>query len=222
MRYEDVARAAIALQDGGVRPTIESVRKKMGGGSNRDIAPLFRQWKSEREEARDAEGIGIPDNIVSAIQEFAERAKTNATNKLQRENAALADQVRELTDALRLKEEEVNRRSSQLVAARDQVVAAEAKVETYETRIRKLEDELAATHARHLEIAQKYAEQWEKLRGAEDAWREIAALKRENRSLLERATKAEAQLAFAERQIAQERDLRLPLLRGTRDADDEE
>ena len=47
MTYEEVVTAANELQQQGINPTVDSVRKKLGRGSNRDITPLLKQWKLE-------------------------------------------------------------------------------------------------------------------------------------------------------------------------------
>jgi len=67
--YSDVAKAAAKLVEGGMNPTVDSVREALGGtGSKSTIAPLLKRWKAEHQgEIAQAEA-GLPPSLLAAVK----------------------------------------------------------------------------------------------------------------------------------------------------------
>lgn len=63
--------AAAALADAGQVPTIQAVRDRIGGGSFGSIAPLLKEWKEERETARQRPVVQLPAEALEVVQEAA-------------------------------------------------------------------------------------------------------------------------------------------------------
>lgn len=89
--YEMVAAAAEQYVAVGERPTLEIVRREVGG-SNSDVGPLFKQWK----EARPVSGVRSrtpPDDVLAVMYGWLDREEAKYGADLRRE---IADQASEI------------------------------------------------------------------------------------------------------------------------------
>ena len=86
IQYEDVAQAADALLQEGMRPTIERIRMHIGRGSPNTVSPMLEQWfsglgkrlgaagnsqKSMHVSGQGAEIAPVPDAVVQMAQKHA-------------------------------------------------------------------------------------------------------------------------------------------------------
>lgn len=99
IQYSDVALAADALLQEGVRPTIERIRLRIGRGSPNTVGPLLEQWFSSLggrihsgSSASDAQD-GVPREVREAMQTLwtvaQSQAQQLAESALQAREAAL-------------------------------------------------------------------------------------------------------------------------------------
>ncbi len=72
-----VNRAALALHERNVRPTVQRIRTALGGGSPNDLAPALKQWREEvlptLKTAEDTP-VGVPPLIADIVRELWTRA----------------------------------------------------------------------------------------------------------------------------------------------------
>lgn len=100
IQYSDVALAADALLQEGVRPTIERIRLRIGRGSPNTVGPLLEQWFSSlgarihpKSSARDAHQESVPLEVREAMETLwtvaQSQAQQLAESALQAREAAL-------------------------------------------------------------------------------------------------------------------------------------
>ncbi len=99
IQYSDVALAADALLQEGVRPTIERIRLRIGRGSPNTVGPLLEQWFSSlgarihpKSSARDAHQESVPQKVREAMETLWTVAQSQA-----QQQAESALQAREAT-----------------------------------------------------------------------------------------------------------------------------
>lgn len=86
MNYGEVVLAANELKRQGIKPTVNSVRKIIGRGSNRDITPLLRQWKYEEIfSSCIEEQSNSKESLPGMIVDFIENEKKEVWKKLKDE-----------------------------------------------------------------------------------------------------------------------------------------
>ncbi len=94
-----VFAAAESLHAGGVAPTMEKVREKIGGGSYSTIGPLLKQWKLEKAQAENPLGdLEMSLGTVIDLKKIHEIALKRARRELEQERAAIqrvADEAQE-------------------------------------------------------------------------------------------------------------------------------
>ena len=114
----DVWRAADALLLEGRRPTIEAVRRYLGGGSPNTVTPYLDTWykglgKRLQDPRAFAAPAGIPEPIAAAATHFWESALSVARGELTAEREALAQAQGRLAQ----EQEELGAESKRMAAA---------------------------------------------------------------------------------------------------------
>jgi hypothetical protein len=163
-----VARAARALSDRGIAPTVARVRAALGGGSPNDLAPALKQWKESFAPAPTSgtrtETPPIPVQISDLAQELWQRATVAAAVDLKggptaralttrtEEAEALRQQVKTLRD--QLERESVMYGELRAQGARHEAIARDAlgRLEESEARARKHLRELGSARQRISEL----------------------------------------------------------------------
>lgn len=153
-----VAQACEAIKAEGKKPSVRTVRARLGGGSPNDIAPLLADWKKGI-RVTEAPPIQINKAIYDAIAEQirteADAAQKDATESL----AALESDVEELTQAGRTAEARAKALDTDLEAAKGQVQSLVGQIDQLRTdaeqikadaaeQIRVTEDRAAAAVAK--------------------------------------------------------------------------
>lgn len=110
IQYEDVAQAADALLQDGLRPTIERIRLHIGRGSPNTVSPMLEQWFSGLGErlggagGRAQQGAdGLPDSVLKAASALwttaRDAAQAQATEACAAQRASLDGEARQLHEA---------------------------------------------------------------------------------------------------------------------------
>ena len=110
IQYEDVAQAADALLQDGLRPTIERIRLHIGRGSPNTVSPMLEQWFSGLGErlggagGRAQQGAdGLPDSVLKAASALwttaRDAAHAQATEACATQRANLDGEARQLNEA---------------------------------------------------------------------------------------------------------------------------
>jgi hypothetical protein len=167
VQQEEVAQAADALLAQGLKPTIERVRQRLGGGSPNTVSPMLDVWfaalAARMADASEPAEDDLPPSLRGAWNHAKHEARAIADQALQDERAALAQS-----------KEQLSLDQAALVARGEQMTAAKAD----------LEASLAGTHhtcdALRAELAQ--------------AQNEIAALRSRYESEVEKLRSTNAQL----------------------------
>ena len=76
-----VNKAALALHERNVRPTVQRIRTALGGGSPNDLAPALKQWREAvlpTLETADETPAGVPPLIADIVRELWTRASAAA------------------------------------------------------------------------------------------------------------------------------------------------
>lgn len=72
-----VNKAALALHERNVRPTVQRIRTALGGGSPNDLAPALKRWREEvlpTLKTADDTPVGVPPLIADIVSELWTRA----------------------------------------------------------------------------------------------------------------------------------------------------
>ncbi len=72
-----VNKAALALHERNVRPTVQRIRTALGGGSPNDLAPALKWWREEvlpTLKGADDTPVGVPPLIADIVRELWTRA----------------------------------------------------------------------------------------------------------------------------------------------------
>lgn len=110
IQYEDVAQAADALLQDGLRPTIERIRLHIGRGSPNTVSPMLEQWFSGLGERLDSAGgraqqgtDALPDIVLKAANTMwataRNAAEAQATEAYAAQRAILDGETRQLNGA---------------------------------------------------------------------------------------------------------------------------
>jgi len=110
IQYEDVAQAADALLQDGLRPTIERIRLHIGRGSPNTVSPMLEQWFSGLGErltnagGRAKQGADdLPDSLLKAASTLwttaRDAAQAQALAACSAQRASLDGEARQLDEA---------------------------------------------------------------------------------------------------------------------------
>lgn len=116
------------LTEQNIRPTLENVRKELGGGSFSTINPILKQWK-ESQTHRPAQIVEIPPEAEKAVKQATALIWSIATEHQ-------AEAINAITA-------EATRIEQAAIAERDEALT---EIQTLEGRIKELESNLEATN----------------------------------------------------------------------------
>lgn len=129
----DVWRAADALLLEGRRPTIEAVRRYLGGGSPNTVTPYLDTWykglgKRLQDPRAFAAPAGIPEPVAAAAAHFWESALAVARGELTAERDALALAQRRLIEEQEALQAESKRMAAAEVALNEALTLAKEQL----------------------------------------------------------------------------------------------
>lgn len=82
--YSHVMKAAALVAADGRNPTVDNVREALGGtGSKSTIAPLLKRWKEEHQLAPEQTELGLPVELVGAMQSLVEKLRLDLSRQLE-------------------------------------------------------------------------------------------------------------------------------------------
>lgn len=110
IQYEDVAHAADALLQDGLRPTIERIRLHIGRGSPNTVSPMLEQWFSGLGQRLGGSGSRakqgeeeLPDNVLKAASALwataRDAAQAQAADTYAAQRANLDSETQQLHEA---------------------------------------------------------------------------------------------------------------------------
>lgn len=117
--YFDVSRAAEAIRDNGIAPTVDRVRERLGTGSKSTLAPLLKRWREQQGEVGAVQGL--PGDLVEAVRALQERAQTTADNQWKQAEAELQAVIDALNHRLVQAESSVAHHETTEQSLRDQL-----------------------------------------------------------------------------------------------------
>lgn len=95
--YEEIAEAAEQLRAQGINPTVESIRRKTGTGSNGTIAMHLRAWRERQDETkRVALKENLPEELVSTLKGLWSRVVSEAQEKIETIKQGVVGEVLEI------------------------------------------------------------------------------------------------------------------------------
>ena len=165
-----VNKAALALHERNVRPTVQRIRTALGGGSPNDLAPALKRWREEVLPAlktADDTPVGVPPLIADIVRELWTRALAAAAvdavggAKARRvivqseEVSALRGEIERLRDQLQREQQLVG--ELRAARARAEAIAKDAlvRLDDAERRERRAQSRIGALLSRGKEIASK-------------------------------------------------------------------
>lgn len=149
--YDQVAAAAAALVDEGIKPTTRTLRERLGNvGSMQTVLRLLQNWKASQSELRDADNA-LPSSVQQAVLNHIAKCTEAAKASL---SAELADQQKEL-EGLALENDRlasmVEERSNTMEELKASKAMAEGQVAHLTEELRGVLTELGeAREANHL------------------------------------------------------------------------
>ena len=94
VNYIHVVKAAEAIKERGLEPTVDRVREQLGTGSKSTIAPLLKQWKAQNAAASDVSGL--PSDLVEVVKSLYERVQQDAELKIEEISSSLNETISHL------------------------------------------------------------------------------------------------------------------------------
>lgn len=91
VNYIHIAKAAEAIKENGLEPTVDRVREQLGTGSKSTIAPLLKQWKAQNEASVDVSGL--PSDLVEVVKSLYERVQQEAESKIEAISSVLNETI---------------------------------------------------------------------------------------------------------------------------------
>jgi chromosome segregation ATPase len=98
VNYIHIAKAAEAIKESGLEPTVDRVREQLGTGSKSTIAPLLKQWKAQNEASGDVSGL--PSDLVEVVKSLYERVQQEAESKIEAVSSGLNETISGLKEEL--------------------------------------------------------------------------------------------------------------------------
>lgn len=139
---QNVFETCQALNDQGQKPTLDRVRKALGGGSFTTIQPLLREWKDGRSVSPAAAAVAVPEDIRAMMEALGSQIWGKASQKA-------AEELKVLRTSMEGKLEEAYQEGAE----------ATAEVQRLETTLGEKEEKLKAFEERSkdLEVALRAA-----------------------------------------------------------------
>mgnify|MGYP000409455690 CR=1 FL=1 len=98
VNYIHIAKAAEAIKESGLEPTVDRVREQLGTGSKSTIAPLLKQWKAQNEASGDVSGL--PSDLVEVVKSLYDRVQQEAESKIEVVSSGFNETIGELREEL--------------------------------------------------------------------------------------------------------------------------
>lgn len=98
VNYIHIAKAAEAIKENGLEPTVDRVREQLGTGSKSTIAPLLKQWKAKNEDSGDVSGL--PSDLVEVVKSLYERVQQEAESKIEEASSGFNETISGLNEEL--------------------------------------------------------------------------------------------------------------------------
>ena len=145
IQYEDVAQAADALLQDGLRPTIERIRLHIGRGSPNTVSPMLERWFAGLGPRLGGAGGGgaTPDGLPEAVRQAASALWTTAREAAQAHAA----------DAFAVQRASLEGEARQLAAAR---IELEARESVLQERLRAMDEALQLSTSQLAESNDRY------------------------------------------------------------------
>ncbi|CAG0963879.1 hypothetical protein RHDC4_00860 [Rhodocyclaceae bacterium] len=192
-----VAQACESIKNEGKKPSVRSVRARLGGGSPNDIAPLLADWK-KGVRVVEAPPIQIDSAIYEAIAAQVRRESELAQRDAAETIAALESDVEELTQAGRSAELRGDNLNRQLESTKGQLQSLAGQIDQLKTDAEQIKADAAAAVAKAEEEA---------TRERKDREATISALG-EAHARLEALPRLEEEVKRLHAELAAERSLR--------------
>lgn len=193
IQYEDVAQAADALLQAGLRPTIERIRMHIGRGSPNTVSPMLEQWFAGLGQRLGGAGGGEttpgPGGLPDAVRQAATALWATAREAAQAQAA----------DAYAAQRASLDGEARQLSAARAELQAREVLLQE---RLRAMEDALQLATRQREESNERYKSSLRTLAQRDE---EIAAQRTAASRLAEHNATLQQRYEAAQAQAQQER-----------------
>lgn len=125
---EQVYAAASDLRDGGVAPTVQAVRERIGSGSYTTINTHLAAWKEEGADQALGDIPAMPDKVQDAFNRIWATAARSAQEDVEAQRDALETMRREMDKDRASMGEEIERLENDLEAAAIRAVQVEKEV----------------------------------------------------------------------------------------------
>lgn len=132
--YQEVVKAATAIQAKGENPTVDRVRAWLGTGSKATITPLLKQWKHEQAPFLKEQPNALPPDLLTMTHAFWSGMKAKADEIVADEKKRFKEQAERF---------EKNRR-----ALTERLQACESELTTTQQTVQTLQDTNASLDAR--------------------------------------------------------------------------
>jgi chromosome segregation ATPase len=143
--YSQVAKAAAELVTNGKNPTVDTVRDALGGtGSKSTIGPMLKRWKAEHQEQVQAQDVGLPANLLQAVQGLYEQLQREAEEKIEAIRTAAEAEKQSYETQLEVARE----LTAALAHERDELKGLLAGEKTACTRLENTLHQLQLTHTK--------------------------------------------------------------------------
>lgn len=139
--YEQVNAIANAIVGEGARPTIESIRQRLGTGSPNTIHRHLTAWRASR-PAQVEQKIELPSSILAAIAAEIERAAAAARAEIEARLVEMQAEAKDLADTGEVLETEIERLADELNKAEDALKEKSATITDQHWEIGSLKDQL--------------------------------------------------------------------------------
>lgn len=202
IQYEDVAQAADALLQEGVRPTIERIRMQIGRGSPNTVSPMLEQWFAGLGARLAGTGgpvpaNGLPDAVTKAATALwntaCEQAQAQAQAEWLARRAAVDAEAVQITEAraqLEAREMALHERLRSMGEALQHTTQQlDESNERYKSAQRALEarsEEAAAQRATAARLTEQYATLEQRLGAAQRQMQDERTALEERHTLSER------------------------------------
>jgi predicted nucleic acid-binding Zn-ribbon protein len=199
VQRQDVWDAADAVLLQGDKPTIERVRQHIGSGSPNTVGPHLEQWfrhlgRRINDPGTFATPHGVPDPVLQAAQHLWETALAQTRSDF---DERLQESLKESASAVEAEKE----RAELAAAAADEATAKALRLESALDEmgpvLSQAREDLAAQRARLDEVRSAWALANNRLKEEREDWtREVAEIKRQLLSAVDRADAADRRVAL--------------------------
>jgi chromosome segregation ATPase len=191
------AADAVLLQ--GDKPTIERVRQHIGSGSPNTVGPHLEQWfrhlgRRINDPGTFATPHGVPDPVLQAAQHLWETALAQTRSDF---DERLQESLKESASAVEAEKERAELAAAAADEATTKALRLESALDEIGPILSQAREDLAAQHARLDEVRSAWALANSRLKEEREDWtREVAEIKRQLLSAVDRADAADRRVAL--------------------------